>query len=133
MLAMTDLFRMIICRNFLPLSLTNMATKLCVREKRTRSTDAIVRRFSIETSKQSMAVQHFSVEIDFHMLKNMRLVEFNKAAQSLAEATLLSGTSRKLALNRLVKDNVALIVVLEAKFGYQGVDNPVSQKTRQLL
>ncbi|KAM7265363.1 hypothetical protein ACFE04_003046 [Oxalis oulophora] len=60
-------------------------------------------------------------------------VEFNKAAQSLAEATLLSSTPRKLALNRLVKDNVALIVVLEAKFGYQGADNPASQKTRQLL
>ncbi|KAM7271922.1 hypothetical protein ACFE04_031136 [Oxalis oulophora] len=50
-------------------------------------------------------------------------VEFNKAAQSLAEATLFSTTPRKLALNRLVKDNVALIVVLEAKFSYQGIDN----------
>jgi CCR4-NOT transcription complex subunit 6 len=56
-------------------------------------------------------------------------VEFNKAAQSLAEATFLSSTPRKLALNRLVKDNVALIVVLEVKYGYQGPDNP----KRQLL
>lgn len=40
-------------------------------------------------------------------------VEFNKAALSLAEA--LNATSqKKAALNRLLKDNVALIVVLEA-------------------
>ncbi|CAM8963736.1 unnamed protein product [Rhodiola kirilowii] len=49
-------------------------------------------------------------------------VEFNKAAQSLTEA-VVPGAQKKLALNRLVKDNVALIVVLEAKFGIQGVDN----------
>lgn len=42
-------------------------------------------------------------------------VEFNKAALSLAD-TLLGSTEqqRKKALNRLLKDNVALIVVLEA-------------------
>ncbi|CAM8888993.1 hypothetical protein QQ045_026003 [Rhodiola kirilowii] len=56
-------------------------------------------------------------------------VEFNKAAQSLTEA-VVPGAQKKLALNRLVKDNVALIVVLEAKFGIQGVD---SLGKRQLL
>ncbi|KAL9237780.1 hypothetical protein vseg_012287 [Gypsophila vaccaria] len=56
-------------------------------------------------------------------------VEFNKAAQSLTEAVVPT-TQKKTALNRLVKDNVALIAVLEAKFGNQGVDNPGK---RQLL
>ncbi|CAN1772675.1 Carbon catabolite repressor protein 4 homolog 1 [Linum perenne] len=56
-------------------------------------------------------------------------VEFNKAAQSLAEA-LVPSAQRKTSLNRLVKDNVALIVVLEAKFSNQGADNPGK---RQLL
>ncbi|KAJ0715527.1 putative poly(A)-specific ribonuclease [Helianthus annuus] len=50
-------------------------------------------------------------------------VEFNKAAQSLTDALVPSG-QKKPALNRLVKDNVALIVVLEAKFSNYGVDNP---------
>ncbi|KAK2990683.1 hypothetical protein RJ640_029358 [Escallonia rubra] len=50
-------------------------------------------------------------------------VEFNKAAQSLTDA-LVPSAQKKTALNRLVKDNVALIVVLEAKFSNQGVDNP---------
>ncbi|XP_030448950.1 carbon catabolite repressor protein 4 homolog 1-like [Syzygium oleosum] len=49
-------------------------------------------------------------------------VEFNKAAQSLTEA-LVPSTQKKTALNRLVKDNVALIAVLEAKFSNQGGDN----------
>eukprot|EP00898_Chlorokybus_atmophyticus_P003875 jgi/Chlat1/4489/Chrsp29S04432 len=40
-------------------------------------------------------------------------VEFNKAALSLSEA-LGQASSKKAALNRLLKDNVALIVVLEA-------------------
>ncbi|GAB4851496.1 Carbon catabolite repressor protein 4 1 [Ancistrocladus abbreviatus] len=56
-------------------------------------------------------------------------VEFNKAAQSLTEA-VVPNAQKKNALNRLVKDNVALIVVLEAKFGHQGADNP---GRRQLL
>ncbi|CAN0879242.1 Carbon catabolite repressor protein 4 homolog 1 [Linum grandiflorum] len=56
-------------------------------------------------------------------------VEFNKAAQSLTEA-LVPSAQRKTALNRLVKDNVALIVVLEAKFSNQGADTPGK---RQLL
>ncbi|GAB2266851.1 Carbon catabolite repressor protein 4 1 [Dionaea muscipula] len=56
-------------------------------------------------------------------------VEFNKAAQSLTEA-VVHIAQKKNALNRLVKDNVALIVVLEAKFGHQGGDNPGK---RQLL
>ncbi|GKV34505.1 hypothetical protein SLEP1_g42876 [Rubroshorea leprosula] len=56
-------------------------------------------------------------------------VEFNKAAQSLTDFAIAS-TQKKAALNRLVKDNVALIVVLEAKFTNQGVDNPGK---RQLL
>ncbi|KAK6793947.1 hypothetical protein RDI58_007400 [Solanum bulbocastanum] len=50
-------------------------------------------------------------------------VEFNKAAQSLTEA-LVPSAQKKTALNRLLKDNIALIVVLEAKFNNQGVDNP---------
>uniref|UniRef100_A0A5B7B4T9 poly(A)-specific ribonuclease n=1 Tax=Davidia involucrata TaxID=16924 RepID=A0A5B7B4T9_DAVIN len=50
-------------------------------------------------------------------------VEFNKAAQSLTDA-LVPSTQKKTALSRLVKDNVALIVVLEAKFSNQGIDNP---------
>ncbi|XP_009628616.1 carbon catabolite repressor protein 4 homolog 1-like [Nicotiana tabacum] len=50
-------------------------------------------------------------------------VEFNKAAQSLTEA-LVPSAQKKTALSRLVKDNVALIVVLEAKFNNQGIDNP---------
>ncbi|GLT88353.1 hypothetical protein SLE2022_063830 [Rubroshorea leprosula] len=56
-------------------------------------------------------------------------VEFNKAAQSLTDFAIQS-TQKKAALNRLVKDNVALIVVLEAKFTNQGADNPGK---RQLL
>ncbi|MED6220817.1 Carbon catabolite repressor protein 4 1 [Stylosanthes scabra] len=56
-------------------------------------------------------------------------VEFNKAAQSLTDA-MIPTTQRKTALNRLVKDNVALIVVLEAKVNNQPVDNPGK---RQLL
>ncbi|XP_019154186.1 PREDICTED: carbon catabolite repressor protein 4 homolog 1-like [Ipomoea nil] len=50
-------------------------------------------------------------------------VEFNKAAQSLTDA-LVPSAQKKAALSRLVKDNVALIAVLEAKFSNQGVDNP---------
>nr|DAD42135.1 TPA_asm: hypothetical protein HUJ06_000365 [Nelumbo nucifera] len=42
-------------------------------------------------------------------------VEFNKAAQSLTDAVVPSA-QKKTALNRLLKDNVALIAVLEAKF-----------------
>ncbi|PON74462.1 nuclease [Trema orientale] len=58
-------------------------------------------------------------------------VEFNKAAQSLTDA-MIPSTQKKTALSRLVKDNVALIVVLEAKFTNQGgaADNPGK---RQLL
>lgn len=56
-------------------------------------------------------------------------VEFNKAAQSLTDAVVPSA-QKKPALNRLVKDNVALIAVLEAKFSYQGADIPGK---RQLL
>lgn len=56
-------------------------------------------------------------------------VEFNKAAQSLTEAAVPL-SQKKTALNRLVKDNVALIAVLEAKFSHQGIDNPGK---RQLL
>ncbi|KAI4365427.1 hypothetical protein MLD38_021411 [Melastoma candidum] len=46
-------------------------------------------------------------------------VEFNKAAQSLTEA-IVPSTQKKAALNRMVKDNVALIAVLESKIGYGG-------------
>lgn len=58
-------------------------------------------------------------------------VEFNKAAQSLTEAVLPSG-QKKAALSRLLKDNVALIVVLEAKDTNHGVDALAPGK-RQLL
>ncbi len=44
----------------------------------------------------------------------MKQVEFNKAAQSLSEA-LMPSSSKIAALTRLLKDNVALIVVLEAR------------------
>ncbi|EPS68733.1 hypothetical protein M569_06033 [Genlisea aurea] len=50
-------------------------------------------------------------------------VEFNKAAQSLIDA-LVPTAHKKNALNRLIKDNIALIVVLEAKFSNQSSDNP---------
>ncbi|KAE9619497.1 putative poly(A)-specific ribonuclease [Lupinus albus] len=56
-------------------------------------------------------------------------VEFNKAAQSLTDA-MIPTTQKKTALNRLVKDNIALIVVLEAKVNNQPVDNAGK---RQLL
>ncbi|XP_051148555.1 carbon catabolite repressor protein 4 homolog 1-like isoform X2 [Andrographis paniculata] len=55
----------------------------------------------------------------FHVKKYE--VEFNKAAQSLTEA-LVPSTQKRHALNRMVQDNVALILVLEAKLGNQGVD-----------
>jgi hypothetical protein len=44
----------------------------------------------------------------------VKQVEFNKAAQSLSEA-LMPSSSKIAALTRLLKDNVALIVVLEAR------------------
>ncbi|KAL6555472.1 Carbon catabolite repressor protein 4 1 [Orobanche gracilis] len=50
-------------------------------------------------------------------------VEFNKAAQSLTDA-LVPSSQKKNALNRLIKDNIALIIVLEAKFSNQGIDIP---------
>ncbi|ONL94052.1 CCR4-NOT transcription complex subunit 6 [Zea mays] len=56
-------------------------------------------------------------------------VEFNKAAQSLTDA-IIPAAQKKLALNRLVKDNIALIAVLEAKFSNHGTENP---SKRQLL
>ncbi|OVA20690.1 Endonuclease/exonuclease/phosphatase [Macleaya cordata] len=56
-------------------------------------------------------------------------VEFNKAAQSLTDA-VVPLTQKKTALNRLLKDNVALIAVLEAKFSNHGADTPGK---RQLL
>uniref|UniRef100_A0A0D6R0B4 poly(A)-specific ribonuclease n=1 Tax=Araucaria cunninghamii TaxID=56994 RepID=A0A0D6R0B4_ARACU len=58
-------------------------------------------------------------------------VEFNKAAQSLTEAVVPS-VQKKAALARLLKDNVALIVVLEAKDANHGVDAPAPGK-RELL
>lgn len=51
-------------------------------------------------------------------------VEFNKAAQSLTDALLIPSAQKKSTLGRLIKDNVALIVVLEAKFNNQGIDIP---------
>jgi len=58
-------------------------------------------------------------------------VEFNKAAQSLTEAVVPSA-QKKAALSRLLKDNVALIVVLEAKDTNHGIDALAPGK-RQLL
>eukprot|EP00897_Mesotaenium_endlicherianum_P005897 jgi/Mesen1/5335/ME000267S04483 len=57
-------------------------------------------------------------------------VEFNKAALSLSEA--LQANTKKAALNRLLKDNVALIVVLEARDAADGHDAQSAGK-RQLL
>ncbi|XP_077211874.1 carbon catabolite repressor protein 4 homolog 1-like [Tasmannia lanceolata] len=56
-------------------------------------------------------------------------VEFNKAAQSLTDAVVPSA-QKKTALNRLLKDNVALIAVLEANFSNYVADTPGK---RQLL
>ncbi|KAF8396022.1 hypothetical protein HHK36_017634 [Tetracentron sinense] len=56
-------------------------------------------------------------------------VEFNKAAQSLTDA-VVPIAQKKAALNRLLKDNVALIAVLEAKFSNHGAD---TTGKRQLL
>ncbi|GKV34498.1 hypothetical protein SLEP1_g42869 [Rubroshorea leprosula] len=67
-------------------------------------------------------------ETFFHTDKSFK-EEFNKAAQSLTDFASPS-TQKKATLNRLVKDIVALIVVLEAKFTNQRVDNPGK---RQLL
>ncbi|GER52460.1 glucose-repressible alcohol dehydrogenasetranscriptional effector [Striga asiatica] len=50
-------------------------------------------------------------------------VEFNTAAQSLTNA-LVPSSQKNNALNRLIKDNISLIIVLEAKFGDHGIDNP---------
>lgn len=88
---------------------------------------SVYSRFTMEIPSQLMGVQHFSVEIDLHMSKNMRYgryiyeflisffllsfaertwicmqVEFNKAAQSLTEA-ILPTAQKKNALSRLVK------------------------------
>ncbi|KAF5750546.1 DNase I-like superfamily protein isoform 1 [Tripterygium wilfordii] len=78
--------------------------------------------------------EFFSPELEKHgyqalYKRKTNEVEFNKAAQSLTEA-LVPSSQKKTALNRSVKDNVALIVVLEAKFSNQGPDNPGK---RQLL
>ncbi|GJY25185.1 carbon catabolite repressor protein 4 homolog 1-like protein [Tanacetum coccineum] len=51
-------------------------------------------------------------------LLRFTMVEFNKVAQSLTDA-LVPNAQKKIVLNRLVKDNVALIAVLEAKFSNQ--------------
>ena len=59
-------------------------------------------------------------------------VEFNKAALSLAESLVGSGGSKKEALNRLMKDNIALIVVLEALDSQQR-QQPQQTGKRKLL
>ncbi|KAE8645782.1 hypothetical protein Csa_017169 [Cucumis sativus] len=51
-------------------------------------------------------------------------VEFNKAAQSLTDPATILTVQKRNALNRLIKDDVALIVVLESKFSTPTVDNP---------
>jgi CCR4-NOT transcription complex subunit 6 len=73
----------------------------------------------------------FFRESRFSLVKKYE-VEFNKAALSLSEA-LGPAASKKAALNRLLKDNVALIVVLEAK-EHEGQEPPLQgQSKRQLL
>ena len=63
-------------------------------------------------------------------------VEFNKAALSLAEG--VGGADlKRVALNRLLKDNVALIAVLEAldppQFPEERMNGASSEKRRQLV
>ncbi|MCO5589265.1 hypothetical protein L7F22_043231 [Adiantum nelumboides] len=59
-------------------------------------------------------------------------VEFNKAAQSLTE-TAIPPAQKKTALSRLLKDNVALIVVLEARDANHGAEGGSAPGKRQLL
>lgn len=59
-------------------------------------------------------------------------VEFNKAAQSLTE-TAIPPAQKKTALSRLLKDNVALIVVLEARDSSHGAEGGSAPGKRQLL
>ncbi|KAG9132980.1 hypothetical protein Leryth_015363 [Lithospermum erythrorhizon] len=54
----------------------------------------------------------------FSLVKKYEL-EFNNFAQSFTDATF-PAAERKNALKRMVKDNVALVLVLEAKFSPQG-------------
>ncbi|XP_020675463.1 carbon catabolite repressor protein 4 homolog 2-like [Dendrobium catenatum] len=56
-------------------------------------------------------------------------VEFNKAAQSLADAVIPTN-QKKVALSRVIKDNIALIAVLEDKFSNHVAD---CLGSRQLL
>nr|CAB3501913.1 unnamed protein product [Digitaria exilis] len=87
---------------------------------------------SLHQSLTNMDIKHFIKEgqqrCSQEALKQL-MVEFNKAAQSLTDA-IIPAAQKKLALNRLVKDNIALIAVLEAKFGNHGTENP---SKRQLL
>ncbi|KAL7098079.1 hypothetical protein ACP275_10G183200 [Erythranthe tilingii] len=53
-------------------------------------------------------------------------IEFNVSAHSVIEP-LVSSAQMNNAFNRLVKDNIALIVVLTAKFNNQGIDNSGKQ------
>ncbi|XP_020578626.1 carbon catabolite repressor protein 4 homolog 1-like [Phalaenopsis equestris] len=55
--------------------------------------------------------------------------EFKRAAQSLIDAVIQPG-QKQLALNRLIRDNIALILVLEEKLSNHGID---SRSQRQLL
>ena len=58
-------------------------------------------------------------------------VEFNKAALSLADS--VSSDVKKLALNRLLKDNVALIAVLEALDPPNMPDEAGGERRRQMV
>ncbi|KAL7138626.1 hypothetical protein ABFS83_10G176500 [Erythranthe nasuta] len=53
-------------------------------------------------------------------------IEFNESAHALIKP-LVSSAQKNNAFNRLVKDNIALIVVLAAKFSNQGIDNSGKQ------
>ncbi|GBG88763.1 hypothetical protein CBR_g48381 [Chara braunii] len=59
-------------------------------------------------------------------------VDFNKAAISLSEH-LAPAASKKVALSRLLKDNVALIVVLESQDPMEVQDGPGPTRKGQLL
>ncbi|RZC74445.1 hypothetical protein C5167_049923 [Papaver somniferum] len=87
--------------SFSPLSWTNMVIKLSTRRRQQRFTPGLM----------------------------LSMVEFNKASQSLTDV-VVPITQKKVALSRLLKDNVALIAVLEEKFSNHGADTPGK---RQLL
>ncbi|KAG5555497.1 hypothetical protein RHGRI_006221 [Rhododendron griersonianum] len=121
---LSDAFKVITLRNFLALNWTSMVIKLFSKEKQRR----LVFNGNINTIDGCATFfrrDRFSHVKKYEVGKSLfrGVVEFNKAAQSLTDA-LVPSVQKKTALSRLVKDNVALIVVLEAKFINQVIDNP---------